>query len=274
MTNVFERNNIHILGEGEQTIIFGHGFGCEQNIWKYMIPYFEKEFRIVLFDYVGSGKSDKTAYAADRYSDLHGYALDLQEILEALDIHQAIFVGHSVSSMIGLLASIQKPECFRNMILISPSPRYINELPDYYGGFDDKDVQELLKIMEMNFIGWASMNAAALMDNPDRPMLAEHLKSTFCAEDPVIMKNFAQATFLSDHRNELPQVTVPSLIVQCSVDSIVPIEVANYLNNNLKDSTLEVIGARGHYPNLSQPGETARLILNYLAASNPDMKLQ
>ncbi|WP_058303033.1 alpha/beta fold hydrolase [Gorillibacterium timonense] len=264
MEAIIERNNIRIQGEGDRTLIFGHGFGCEQNIWRSMIPYFEKDYRIVLFDYVGSGNSDLAAYNPERYSTLYGYVADLLDILEALEIEKAVFVGHSVSSMIGLLASIRKPEAFQSMVLIGPSPRYINDLPDYYGGFDERDVKELLQMMEMNFVGWASMNAAALMDNPERPVLTEQLKDTFCAEDPAIMKNFAQATFLSDHRRELPEVTVPCLIVQCSVDSIVPLEVAEYLHKQLRNSRLEVISARGHYPNLSQPKETSELIRSYL----------
>lgn len=264
MADIIKRNNVHIIGEGDRTIIFGHGFGCEQNIWNLMLPYFEKDYRIVLYDYVGSGNSDMSAYEPGKYSDLYGYAQDLQDILETLNIRQAVFVGHSVSSMIGLLASVKNPEYFERMVLIGPSPRYLNELPDYYGGFDEKDIRELLKMMEMNFIGWASANAAVLMDNPDKPMLAEELKNIFTRENPFVMKNFAQATFLSDHRKDLAKVTIPALIIQCSVDSIVPIEAAEYLNKNLKGSSLKVIDAKGHYPHISMPGETAGLILDYL----------
>lgn len=268
MKNMLLRNNVNITGKGKKTIVFGHGFGCDQNIWKLMIPYFEDHYRIVLFDYVGSGSSDMTAYNAERYNNLHGYAQDLLEILEAQGNNPVIFVGHSVSSMIGALASIQRRECFESIIMIGPSPRYINEKPDYFGGFDKNDVSELLKMMEMNFVGWARMNAAALMNNPDRPELAQRLEETFSAEDPVIMKNFAEATFLSDHRKDLSKVEVPSLIIQCSEDSVVPIEVGKYLHENIRNSTLVVTEAKGHYPNLSQPKETAEIILKYLAATN------
>lgn len=264
MQDILFRNNVHIIGEGEKTIVFGHGFGCDQNIWALMIPYFHKEYRIVLFDYVGSGESDFTAYDQERYKDLHGYSKDLIEILDALNMGKVIFVGHSVSSMIGLLASIERPEYFEELIMIGPSPRYINEMPDYYGGFDDKDVSELLNMMEMNFLGWASINAASVMGNADKPMIVQHLEKTYAAGDPIIMRNFAEATFLSDHRKDLPKVKVPSLIIQCSEDSVVPIEVGKYLHENIKGSKLNVMEVKGHYPNLSEPKETSEVIINYL----------
>lgn len=264
MENILKRNNVRILGQGEKTIIFGHGFGCDQNIWRAMLPYFEKNYRIIIYDYVGSGNSETDSYSREKYQNLYGYSQDLQDILNALEIKNAIFVGHSVSSIIGLLTSIKDREYFEKLILICPSPRYLNDLPEYFGGFDDNDIKEILTMMEMNFVGWATANAAMLMDNPDRPMLAEQLKDTFVKENPFIMKDFAQATFMSDHRKELPEVSTPTLIIQCSVDSIVPIQVAEYLHANLKESTLKVIDARGHYPNLSRPKETAELILEYI----------
>ncbi|MEI7556546.1 alpha/beta hydrolase [Candidatus Chlorohelix sp.] len=267
MQNILLRNNVNILGEGTKTIVFGHGFGCAQNIWQLMIPYFEKDYRIVLFDYVGSGNSDFTAYDPERYKDLHGYAKDLLEILDTLNIGPVIFVGHSVSGMIGLLASIQKPEYFESLIMLSPSPRYLNDKPAYYGGFDESDVKELLRMMEKSFIGWASLNAAGLMNNPDRPILAKRLEDAFCAEDPLIMRNFAEATFLSDHRKDLPNVTVPSLIIQCSLDSVVPIEVGDYLHENIKNSVLEVMESKGHYPNISEPKKTTDIILKFLSSA-------
>ena len=266
MKNIFLRNNVNVIGEGTKTIVFGHGFGCDQNIWQFMTPYFQKDHRMILFDYVGSGKSDLKAYNIERYKDLRGYAQDLLEVIEASKSDSIIFIGHSVSAMIGLIASIEKPELFEAVVMIGPSPRYINELPDYFGGFNDNDIKELINLMEVNYVGWASLNAAALMNNPDRPMLAQHLKKIFTQEDPVIMRNFAEATFFSDHRKDLQNATVPTLIVQCSKDSIVPIEVANYLNSNIKNSKLEVIGAKGHYPNLSEPKETSQLIIEYLSS--------
>lgn len=268
MQDILVRNNVTILGEGEQTIVFGHGFGCSQDTWKYLIPDFLEKFRVVLFDYVGSGKSDCSAYDQQRYSNLEGYAEDLMEVIEALNTNPVIFIGHSVSSMIGLLTSIKKPEYFKALIMIGPSARYMNDLPDYYGGFEDKDIQELLYMMEKNFVGWATANAAALINTPEQPILAKKLEETFCEEDPVIMRNFAEATFMSDHRKDLHNASIPTLIIQCSEDSIVPIEAANYLHENIKNSVLNVIEAKGHYPQLSCPKDTSEVILNYLTETN------
>ncbi len=264
MKDILVRNNVTILGEGKQTLVFGHGFGCSQKIWKDMVPYFLKNFRVILFDYVGSGQSDSFAYDRERYRTLHGYSQDLSEILEVLNTDSIIFVGHSVSSMIGLLTSIAKPELFKALIMIGPSARYMNDLPEYYGGFNERDIRALLKIMERNFIGWASANAADLMNAPEQPNLAKKLEETFHAEDPIIMRNFAEATFLSDHRVDLVKVTVPSLIIQCSEDSIVPIEAAHYINERIKDSVLKVMEVKGHYPQLSLPKETSMVILDYI----------
>lgn len=264
MQDILLRNNVTILGKGKQTIVFGHGFGCSQEIWKYMIPSFLETYRVVLFDYVGSGKSDCAAYKEERYGNLYGYAKDLIEVLEAIKEEPVIFIGHSVSSMIGLLASIEKPQYFKRLIMIGPSARYMNDLPDYYGGFDDKDIDELLYMMEKNFVGWATASAAALINTPEQPILAKKLEETFHAQDPIIMRNFAEATFMSDHRKELPNATIPTLIVQCAQDSIVPMEAANYLHAHIKNSELTVIETKGHYPQLSCPEVTSRVILNYL----------
>jgi Predicted hydrolases or acyltransferases (alpha/beta hydrolase superfamily) len=265
MNNIQSRNNVKIIGEGKKTIMLGHGFGCDQKIWDFLIPYLKKDYRIVLFDYVGSGKSDVAAYNEERYTNLEGYSKDIMEILNELNIGPVIFVGHSVSGMISLLAAIDKPQYFETLIMICPSSRYLNDKPDYVGGFDDSDVKELLKMMEMNFVGWATMNATALMNVPEQPMLAEKLKETFCKENSFIMRNFAKATFLSDHRCDLPKLIVPSLIIQCSEDSVVPIEAANYLHKNLKNNILRVMDTKGHYPNISSPRETADIILQYLS---------
>ena len=272
MGNIMQRNHVNILGDGKQTVVFGHGFGCSQDIWKYLVPSFLKDYRVVLFDYVGSGKSDCSVYDGARYSSLEGYAEDLLEVLEELKLGPVVFVGHSVSSMIGLLTSVKKPELFQALIMISPSPRYRNDLPDYYGGFSEDDIRELLQLMEKNFVGWATASAAALINTPDQPFLARQLEEAFHAEDPVIMKNFAKATFQSDHRKDLPEVSVPSLFIQCSEDSIVPIEVADYLHAHIHESSLQVIEAKGHYPQLSCPKETADVIINYLSGRNDKSK--
>lgn len=260
------RNNVKVLGKGKQPIVFAHGFGCDQDMWRYLVPDFEEDYRIILFDYVGSGESQRDYYNANKYSSLQGYAQDVLEIMDTLDLENAIFVGHSVSSMIGMLASIRDPKYFEHIIMLGPSPRYVNDLPDYYGGFNRNDIDELLNMMQMNFIGWASYLAPIVMNNPERQELTNELEKSFCSRDPYIARQFAEVTFLSDCRNDLANASVPSLILQCSEDSIAPIEVGDYLHAHLKNSTLQQMTARGHYPHLSHPEETTKLIKQYLVS--------
>lgn len=266
MQDVLKRNNVNIVGRGEKTIVFGHGLACDQKVWNEIIPYFENDYRIVLYDYVGSGNSDLEAFDLKRYSTMRGYAMDLLEILEAIDAEKVIFVGHSVSAMVGILASIEKPEFFENIILIGSSPRYLNDEPDYHGGYDKSDIDELIDMMEMNFNGWATIAASTFMNNPDRPHLTENLIKAYTDENPAIIKSFAEVVFLSDHRQDLAKVNVPSLIMQCSEDSIVPLESAEYLHRNLRNSKFVVMKATGHYPQLSYPEETVNTIDEYLAS--------
>lgn len=263
--DILQRNYVQTCGSGDQAIVFAHGFGCDQNMWRYIVPHFSKQYQVVLFDYVGSGRSQLDQYDPVKYNDLQGYATDVIEVLEAMQLNQVIFVGHSVSGMIGLLASIRKPELFKQLIMLGPSPRYMNDLPDYFGGFDKSDIEELLTMMQMNFIGWASYLAPIVMQNADRKELAEELERTFCSRDPHIARQFAEVTFMSDCRANLPLATVPTLILQCSDDSIAPVEVGNYLHKQLKHSSLAQMEAKGHYPQLSHPQETIALISQYLA---------
>jgi sigma-B regulation protein RsbQ len=266
-SSIKRRNNVRILGNGSQTMIFAHGFGCDQNMWHYIVPAFERDYRIVLFDYVGSGKSDLTAYNASRYSTLNGYVDDLLEICLDLDLKNAIFVGHSVSSMIGIIASIRNPSAFSQLILIGPSARYIND-GEYVGGFEKRDIEDLLETMDKNYIGWANFLAPAIMKNPDRPELGEELANSFCSTDPTIARKFAEVTFLSDNRHDLDKVKVPSLILQCSDDLIAPFEVGNYLAEHIPLSTLKIMQATGHCPHMSEPAETITLIKDYLQSQN------
>jgi sigma-B regulation protein RsbQ len=267
--DILVRNNVKVYGQGSKTLMMAHGFGCDQNMWRFVTPAFEGDYRIVLFDYVGSGKSDLRAYNAERYSDLRGYAQDVLEICEALHLSDIIYVGHSVSCVIGLLASIEKPELFERLVLVSPSPRYINDLPDYFGGFERSDIEELLGMMDKNYMGWASFLAPNVMLNPEQPELAEELQGSFCSTDPSIARRFAQTTFLSDNRSDLPKVTVPSLIMQSSEDIIAPPEVGAYLHRHLPQSQLQVLEATGHCPHMSHPQETIRVIQNYLSLALP-----
>ena len=258
------RNNVVIRGRGTQPMLFAHGFGCDQTMWRFVTPAFEDDYRIVLFDYVGSGKSDWSAYDPERYSTLDGYARDLLEICQELDLRDVIFVGHSVSSMVGVLAANQEPERFSDLILIGPSPRYINDA-EYVGGFERADIEGLLDTMERNYLGWASFLTPVIMKNPDRPELTKELEASFCSTDPEIARRFAEATFYADNRADLAKVRVPSLVLQCSEDAIAPPEVGEYTHRHLDGSTLRVMEATGHCPHMSHPDETVRLMKDYLA---------
>lgn len=265
ISDVLVRNNVKVIGSGKQSIVFAHGFGCDQDMWRHIVPCFTENYQVILFDYVGSGKSKISDYDPVKYNHLQGYAQDVLEVLEALQLQNVIFVGHSVSSMIGMLASISKPQYFEHIIMLGPSPRYVNDLPHYYGGFEKRDIDELLDMMQMNFLGWASYLAPIVMQNPERQELTEELEQSFCSRDPHIARQFAEVTFFSDCRHELEAATVPTLILQCTDDSIAPVEVGNYLHTHLKNSKLAQMTAKGHYPQLSQPEETCSLIKHYLA---------
>jgi sigma-B regulation protein RsbQ len=265
-SNILRRNNVKVTGRGTQPMLFAHGFGCDQHMWRFVSPAFEENHRVILFDYVGSGRSDLRAYNAERYSDLNGYAQDILDICAALDLEDVILVGHSVSSMIGLLAAIKEPRRFQRLVFVSPSPRYINDAPDYFGGFERKDIEELLDTMDKNYIGWASFLAPTIMQNGDRPELSDELRESFCSTDPNIARRFAEVTFFSDNRKDLPKLTVPSLILQCSEDLIAPRQVGEYLHRHVPGSTLRLMKATGHCPHMSAPEETLGLIKDYLSS--------
>ncbi|HWJ91722.1 MAG TPA: alpha/beta hydrolase [Flavisolibacter sp.] len=264
--NITLRNNVRVFGKGTQPMLFAHGFGCDQNMWRYVTPAFENNYKIVLFDYVGAGKSDLNAYNEERYASLQGYAQDVLDICDELQLREVIFVGHSVSSMIGILAAIQQPKTFQRLVLVGPSPCYINK-ENYTGGFERKDIEGLLETMEKNYIGWANFLAPNIMANKDRPELGKELTESFCSTDPVIAQQFARATFFSDNREDLEKTQLPSLILQCSEDIIAPVEVGEYLSRNLKNSTLRIMKATGHCPHMSAPDETVTLIREFLATA-------
>jgi sigma-B regulation protein RsbQ len=264
--DVVRRNNVKVFGEGTRPMLFAHGFGCDQNMWRLVTPHFAHDYRIVLFDYVGSGRSDVHAWSAERYGSLDGYAQDVLDVVRALDLRDVVFVGHSVSSMVGVLAANQEPDRFAKLIMVGPSPRYINEdEPPYVGGFERRDIEGLLDMMDRNFIGWANFLAPAIMKHPDRPELGAELTESFCSTDPVIARRFAEATFFADNRADLAHVRVPSLILQCSDDMVAPLEVGEYLHRTLPGSTLRVMRATGHCPHMSEPEETVALMREYLA---------
>ena len=263
--DVLVRNNVTDSGNpAGRPMLFAHGFGCDQNMWRFVAPRFEDAYRTVLFDYVGAGGSDLSAYDPQRYSTLEGYARDVLDVCEALDLTDVVFVGHSVSSMVGVLAAGVAPERFGTLVLIGPSPRYINE-DDYVGGFTEDDIEDLLASLDSNYLGWSSVMAPVIMGNADRPELGAELTASFCRTDPEIQRRFARVTFLADNRQDLERVPgVPALVLQCSDDVIAPDTVGQYVHEHLDGSTLVKLHATGHCPNLSAPEETVAAIAAFL----------
>lgn len=245
-----------------RTLVFAHGFGCDQNMWRLVTPEFEDDYRIVLFDYVGMGGA-KAEYDAERYSTLDGYADDVLRICRELDLTDAVFIGHSVSASIGALAQIAAPEVIGALVMVGPSPRYIND-DDYVGGFEQEDIDGLLDSLASNYLGWSHAMAPAIMGNPERPELGEELKDSFCTVDPKIAAGFARATFLSDNRGDLPRVGAPTLVLQSREDLIAPLEVGQYVADRIPDSTLVVLDSSGHCPHLSAPDQVVAALRSFL----------
>ena len=261
--SIQKRNNVRVIGDGPRTMMFAHGFGCDQNMWRFLAPYYAASHRVLLFDLVGSGGSDLSAYQPAKYQRLEGYAQDVLEIADEFGQGPITFVGHSVSAMIGALASIQAPDRFSAQVMIGPSPCYVND-GDYVGGFEKADIDSLLETLESNYLGWASNMAPAIMGAPGQPELGVELVNSFCRTDPEIAKQFARVTFLSDHRAEMARVETPSLILQCSDDIIAPLAVGDYLHRTLPRSQLKVIENVGHCPHLSAPHASTAAIDEFL----------
>jgi sigma-B regulation protein RsbQ len=258
------RNAVTVTGQSHgQPMVFAHGFGCDQHMWRFVAPAFEDTHKVVLFDHVGAGRSDLSAYDPDRYASLDGYALDVLEIVHDLQLRDVIFVGHSVSAMIGVLAANREPELFDRLVLVGPSPRYIDE-GTYRGGFSRADIEEMLDSLDSNYLGWSSVMAPVIVGNPDRPELGVELINSFCRTDPEIAQRFARVTFLSDNRADLPRVRVPALILQCADDVIAPDVVGDYVHRHLPGSRLVSMRATGHCPNLSAPEETISAIRTFV----------
>lgn len=247
-------------------MVFAHGYGCDQNMWRFVAPAFEDEYRVVLFDHVGSGKSDQSAYNFEKYSSLQGYADDLIEICEYLNLRKVVFVGHSVSSIIGVLAEKSRPDLFDRLVLVGPSPCYINEL-DYIGGFSRKDIDELVDTLESNYLGWSSFITPVIIGNPDKPEYSEELKNSFCSMNPEIAKHFAKVTFLGDNRKDLAHVSSPTLIIQCHPDIIAPIQVGEYVHQQIPNSSLVVLKSPGHCPHLTDPDQVIESLKIFLRSS-------
>ncbi len=261
--NILQRNNVRVLGNGSHVLMFGHGYGCDQTMWNAIVPAFLDDYMIILFDYVGAGGSDASAYDVERYSTLRGYAQDVLDICHTLSIWPVTFVGHSVSAMIGALAAIMEPERFANLVMIGGSPCYLNEA-DYKGGFDEEDLNMLLNMLESNYEGWSTKMAPVIAGNPDKPEVAAKFARTLGLADRAIAKNFARVTFLSDNRGELPRLTTRTLILMSEEDIIAGDEVGRYMHRNVRDSRFEMLNAKGHLPHVSAPGVVIEAIQDFL----------
>jgi sigma-B regulation protein RsbQ len=262
-----ERNNVVLSGrEDGPVVMLAHGFGCDQNLWRRVVPGLEADFRVVLFDHVGAGRSDLSAWDPQRYATLDGYADDVLRICDELDLRQVVLVGHSVSAMIGVLAVTREPERFAGLVLLCPSPCYIDDA-GYRGGFSKADIDELLDSLDSNYLGWSAAMAPVIMGNPERPELGEELANSFCRTDPLIARAFARTTFLSDNRSDLAHVTVPTLVLQCSSDAIAPPEVGEFVRAQIPGSRLVMLAATGHCPQLSAPDATLAAIASFAGVS-------
>ena len=263
-SNVLIRNNVKIIGTGDITLLFAHGFGCDQNMWRFITPELAKHFTLILFDYVGSGVSDVSEYSQKRYGKLEGYAEDIIEICEALQLTDAVFIGHSVSSIIGAIAAIEKPTLFSKMVMVCPSPCFLNDPPDYFGGFEKEDLHELLNLMDKNYIGWANYLAPLVMGTTNSDELIGELSGSFCSTDPIFAKNFAAATFLSDYRDLLKNINHPTLILQSDNDALAATTVGEFISGEIVNSELNVIVADGHCLHMTHPDAVVSSIIEYI----------
>ena len=262
--DVLRRNNVSVSGNPlGRPVVFAHGFGCSQEVWRDVLPYFLGDYKVVLIDLVGSGHSDLTAYDRGKYDSLNGYAVDVLQVLEALDLTDAVYVGHSVSATIGVLAANRNASRFGALVLVGPSPRYVND-GDYIGGFEQADIDSLLDSLDANYLGWSAVMAPVIIGNPDRPELGSALTTSFCSADPAIARHFAHVTFLSDNRRDLASVSLPTLVLQCSEDVIAPSTVGAYVHDQIEGSTLVQLTATGHMPSMADPDELAGEILAWL----------
>jgi sigma-B regulation protein RsbQ len=261
---VLERNNVHVAGNPDgRPMLFAHGFGCDQNMWRYVTPAFADDHRLVLFDHVGAGGSDLSAFDPDRYATLGGYADDVIAICDELGLQDVVLVGHSVSAMIGVIAANRRPDLFGALVLVAPSPRYTDD-EGYVGGFSDADIEELLEALDSNYLGWSTAMAPVIMANADRPELGDELTTSFCRTDPEIARHFARVTFTSDNRSDLAGVRTPTLVLQCREDVIAPQAVGEFVHRQVAGSALTVLDAVGHCPNLSAPDATVAAIRAFL----------
>jgi sigma-B regulation protein RsbQ len=265
--DVYARNNIKIVGAPDgPLVVLAHGFGCDQQLWRLVVDRLQTDFRLLLFDHVGFGKSDTASWDAQKYSSLTGYVADVLDIVRELDLRNVVFVGHSVAAMIGALAVTAEPSRFAKLVMLTPSPRYIDD-GDYRGGFSQSDIDELLESLELNYLGWSHAMAPVIMGTPDRPELQDELVETFCRNDPAHARVFARATFLSDNRDDLARIPVPTLVIECAQDAIASREVGAYVHEHIPDSRLVTLDATGHCPQVSDPDATASAISAFVRSA-------
>jgi sigma-B regulation protein RsbQ len=258
------RNAVKVSGIADgQPMVFAHGFGCDSNMWRFVAPRYEQIFKVVTLDYVGHGESDRSAYDPQKYSNLGGYATDIIEICDALGLSEVLLVGHSVSAMVGALACIRRPDLFARLVMVGPSPRYIDD-DGYVGGFGQEDIDELLASLDSNYLGWSSAIAPLIVGHPERPELGAELTASFCRTDPSVARHFAQVTFRSDNRADLDQLTTPTLVLQARDDVIAPEEVGEFVAARVRNATYRLLDATGHCPNLSAPAEVTSAIDDFL----------
>lgn len=262
--NVQERNNVRITGNGETTLMLAHGFGCDQNMWRFMLPFLETNYKVVLFDYVGCGQSDVSGFDKNRYQTLDGYAQDVIEICDELKLQNIVFIGHSVSSIIGMLAAFKSPTIFSKIVMVCPSPCFLNHSPDYFGGFEKDDLEELINLMDKNYIGWANYLAPLVIGQSNSTELIKELEESFCSTDPNYAKPFAMATFFSDDRESLTKLHLPTLILQSSDDNLASVEVGQYMHKKIPNSTLEITDSKGHCLHITEPDAVFQSIEKFL----------
>jgi sigma-B regulation protein RsbQ len=262
--NVLERNNVKVTGNGETTLMLAHGFGCDQNMWRFMLPTLESNYKVVLFDYVGCGQSDTSAFDKKRYKSLDGYAQDVIEICEELKLQNIVFIGHSVSSIIGMLAALESPTIFSKIVMICPSPCFLNFAPDYFGGFERDDLEELINLMDKNYIGWANYLAPLVMGQSNKTELIKELEESFCSTDPNYAKPFAMATFFADDRAALCKLHLPTMILQCKDDNLASVEIGKYMHKEIPNSVIEVIDSHGHCLHMTDPDTVLKIIEKFL----------
>ncbi|MDT0593544.1 alpha/beta fold hydrolase [Glaciecola petra] len=265
MNNIIKRNNVKVLGKnGAPVVLLAHGFGCDQNMWRFMQPYLEEHFQLVLFDYVGSGKSILSEYSIEKYSTLEGYGQDICDVIEALEFSDVTVIAHSVSSIIASIAVIQKPRLIKNIVMVCPSPCFLNDRPNYAGGFERADLEELLDLMDKNYIGWANYLAPLVMGSQHSDELIGELSGSFCSTDPIVAKTFASATFFSDYRHILKQIPCATLILQSASDALADVKVGIYMNENISDCQLEVIESEGHCLHMTNHNTIAPIVLGFI----------